>query len=209
MPPRRTRRNPDPDPDQGLAEYLEQVFAEALKAEGVLVSKTSEAYFDYLAFGGEHTLAVLRSGERFEFYVGPLWLFPKEYDVEFLTFGVQVAVLMNREGEQPYDIENVAEVVEKAANATRLLVSLNVNLNVRDSRVYVPKGFIGKAPLSISVRNDARSTTRISRAATEQHFPNVPRPYRKQVSALLQHAYKNDDLVTYLQAKELAALVAE
>jgi hypothetical protein len=36
----------------------------------------------------------------------------------------------------------------------------------------------------------------------------VPRRYRKQVGALLQQAYEDEDLATYLQAKELAALVA-
>jgi hypothetical protein len=37
----------------------------------------------------------------------------------------------------------------------------------------------------------------------------VPQEYRKQIGALLQQAAKTEDLATYLQAKELAAVVAE
>ncbi len=174
MPRRPTRTlHPRRNPDPSLNEYLEQVFADALKAEGVLVPETGEAFFDYHAFGGENTLAVLPSGEKFEFSVGPLYLFPREYEVVFLAFGVQAHVLDADAYDK--DIEKVAKVVEKAADAARLLVNLSDNFNVRDSRVYVPKGFLGKGSLYISVRNSKRSVDRISRAATEQHFPGLPR----------------------------------
>jgi hypothetical protein len=42
----------------------------------------------------------------------------------------------------------------------------------------------------------------------ESRFP-VPRAYRKQIGALVLQAFKDKDLVPYLQAKELAALVAD
>ena len=41
------------------------------------------------------------------------------------------------------------------------------------------------------------------------HLPRVPKAYREQIGGLVRQAFENDDLATYLQARELAALVSE
>jgi hypothetical protein len=41
------------------------------------------------------------------------------------------------------------------------------------------------------------------------HLPRVPKAYREQIGGLVRKAFENDDLATYLQARELAALVSE
>jgi hypothetical protein len=41
------------------------------------------------------------------------------------------------------------------------------------------------------------------------HLPRVPEVYREQIGRLVRQAFENDDLATYLQARELAALVSE
>ena len=50
---------------------------------------------------------------------------------------------------------------------------------------------------------------KIEKALAEARSRDVPKKYRKQVEELFQQAFADDDLATYIQARDLAALVSE
>ena len=193
--PRRSARRRNPDPDINLDDYLVQAFSEVLKARGAHI------------FGANYRLADLPSGERFEFNAGPISLRD-----DTLPMGISVTVF-DDDNEHVEDLNKGMDAidaeVQRAADATRLLVYVSrIAYNWKDWDVYVPKGFPRRNDLHLDIRSEKRSKARVLKLMTEFHFPGVPRQYRKQIGALVQHAYETNDLATYLQAKELAALVA-
>lgn len=197
--PRLPVRRRNPDPDIGLDEYLAQAFAEVLAARGAHV------------FGSNYRLADLPSGERFEFNAGPISL-PISFRDDALPMGILVTVF-DSDNEHIEDLnkgmDTIETEVQRAADATRLLVYVSrIAYDWKDWDVYVPKGFPKRNDLHLDIRSEKRAKARVLKSMTEFHFLGVPRQYRRQIGALVLSAFETNDLGIYMQAKELAALVA-
>jgi len=196
--PRRSARRRNPDPDINLVDYLVQAFSEVLKARGAHI------------FGSNYRLADLPSGERFEFTAASISLPPFRDDP--LPMGISVTVF-DDDNEHVEDLnkgmDTIEAEVQRAADATRLLVYVSrIAYDWKDWDVYVPKGFPKRNDLHLDIRSEKRSKARVLKAMTEFHFLGVPRQYRRQIGALVLSAFETNDLGIYMQAKELAAMVA-
>jgi hypothetical protein len=80
------------------------------------------------------------------------------------------------------------------------------------AHLHLPKGIPSKVEDSILARVRVEGSVYSLYGALETlaryHFL-VPEAYREQIGMLTQQAFEDDDLATYLQARELAALVSE
>jgi hypothetical protein len=196
-PPRaavRARHNPDPS--LSLWEYVDAEFAEALEALGLRSHDDYGAVVITFPSGGS---TVISGQIRLSGYDNGrmIHIRAKTDEADGLS-------------EKAWRSEALP-ALERAAEATG---------NVVDATFY-PRG-MGKRPRtavivpswfprqSVIVAAFSGTKRRVTAAPTmaENRF-RVPQEYRKQIGALLQQAAKTEDLATYLQAKELAAAVAE
>jgi hypothetical protein len=208
MPPRRTLRNPDPY----LLDYLTDEFIAAVVRAGdayrepgyapTVVWNPEPGTYGVMLPKKETYLTGRETHFLFDMHTSPVG------SLSIISYGG--------------DPELAASVVAQAAEETGSVVwweGEDVSFQdgfvsvdrAWDACVYVPSWFPDRARFAAACY---RPTTKkqnkdyISRVMTENAFPGVPRKYRKQIGTIVQEAYAANDLGTYMQAKELAALVA-
>ena len=207
--PARRRRNPDPP--QTLQEYREEAFAEALSAAGVRVEH--DKFFNTLRVTQGDVFVLMmfkRTFIWFELRYGHLWGTPHSREA--------------------LELQALDLLIPLAEQLGEILVSETVNpepsplvtpVSGRSFHVFVPscaKNGLATAhdmyKFLFSFRGSERKAStqagaKIAKALAEIHACRVPKKYRKQVTELFRQAFADDDLGTYLQARELAELVSE
>jgi hypothetical protein len=199
----RRKRNPDP---VDVSDYLAQPFISAIIRAGNDVYDTKTG-----------TTTVTQDG------VG-------RYDVQLPLARGQFSFSLNRRPVGSLSVLNlmgdevaVAHVLARAADAAGFVVEWDgegasfteqgfIDVDPKwGTGIYVPTWFSDRARFAkryYEARDDA-SLVSVAKVIAENIFRGVPKAYRKQIGALVLAAYETNDLGTYLQAKELAALVAE
>jgi hypothetical protein len=209
--PRRTarRRNPDPPPTLG-EQVLLQPFLDVFVRDGAVL----EGYKD--------TYGVRYPGKGVTFDV---WLDPHNVLLVTIEWGVSDA-----------NVQHIGDLLFVAGNAVGVVIVVDVSPTAVRSprfiapqidytmRVFVPsptknKAAVARACYALreyaymggSLEKYEADQAVVARALAESQplLSGVPRTYRKQIVALLQQAFASNDLATYFQARELAAVVSE
>ena len=189
--PPRARRNPDPEP-MSLGEYVEGEVVEVLKALGFSLAEEQGSWLVALPTGGNFFIETKR---RLPGYDNGWAIYIR-------------ALAEYADGVSGNDWRDVAlPALERAAEVTGNVVSAGYNVHGwRASRAVIIPSWFPKQSVVKAGFSDKRKTA--ASVMSENRF-RVPQEYRKQIGALLQQAAATNDLGTYLQAKELAAMVAE
>jgi hypothetical protein len=184
-----------------LREYVGAEFGEALEALGLSVQK-----------GIFSIVATLPVRDR---DVSPVPLVYIETESRVPGYDDRYALYMTAtadDGISEKDWQDVAlPALERAAEATGNVVYAiytygRVIIPSTYGRVIIPSWFPKQSVVRAAFSNTERKTA--ASVMSENRF-RVPQEYRKQIGALLQQAAETNDLAAYLQAKHLAALVAE
>lgn len=200
-----TRRR-NPDPPQTLTQYLAAEFAAAVSEQGARVAPYP-AVTDALAVDYGDTKSKVWFGLAFPHFTAgydyanllrsAAFLAPVAESLgEILTFSTPF----------PWDAAAFPEFIAKPS----------------DLRIFLPSGVKNKRVVANAVQTYRRPSTErasserayaalpvIWKALAEARSRDVPRKYRKQVEELFRSAFRDDDLATYLQARELVAMVSE
>jgi hypothetical protein len=200
--PVRPRRNPDPN--LPFLHYFDAEFTEALEALGVSVQEEDG-----------RLVAVLPNGANFSFTATkylPSGLMPRTANPV-----VSVRAVSDKDDDDNAHLtasaweQSIVGVVERAGEITGNVVVLELfdnSVRWASLRVHVPQRFPRRAAIASLFYNESTTPkAALLRVMAESRFP-VPRAYRKQIGALVLQALKDKDLASYLQAKELAAMVA-
>jgi hypothetical protein len=195
----RPRRRRNPDPPQTLTQHRVAEFIEALSRAGARVER--------YAFGPGITV-------RYEGAIG---------DVLFLPFPhFDYAGVESLQRLAPFFAsvaENLGEILTCSSWCGDLPKFVTKK---RQLRVFLPSGVKNRRAAATAVSTYLQSGTGygsedkaraalplIVKSLAEARSRDVHKKYRPQVEELFRSAFENDDLGTYLQARELAALVSE
>jgi hypothetical protein len=207
--PRTSHRNPDPP--QTLEEYFEEQVAGARKDLETRIPHVSfddfSGRWEYVQKCGLRDLRLNRIPSRAR---GTLYL---------ISATIGLAATSNT-------VAGTARALVRVSDKLRLPVLLHAHRDVeltRFVRIYDGEGFLPvhlHLPSGIPREFERRIYEQVSangsvyelldalETLARYHFL-VPEEYREQIGMLAQQAFEDDDLATYLQARELAALVSE
>jgi len=208
--PARARRNPDPD----LLDYLTDEFIAAVVREGDAYRKQGDdATYVWNPEPGAYGVMLPKKKAADMLTEVTYLLF------EIHTYPVHSLSIISYQG----DPDLAASVVAQAAEETGFVVYWEgedvsfqngfVSVDPKwGASVYVPSWFPDRerfAAACFKPTYNKREQAYVSKVMAQNAFPSVPKQYRRQIGDIVRQAYETNDLAAYLQAKELAALVAE
>lgn len=108
------------------------------------------------------------------------------------------------------NIENARLIRPTTTGTTGITMRVIVPAVVKNKQ-QVADAYLKSIESSLRGTSPGTAGVTLARAFAESQpvFASVPKKYRKQVAELFRSAFEQDDLGTYLQARELAALVSE
>jgi len=218
----RTRRRRNPDP-QTLREYRATAFAEALAQTGRFAVEQSEV------FGGQKLIVSLHDLKVRLGLGGDTTGFPAlgaskvwKADVWWSEPDEMRSLKVSREGRDLF--AHVNEAAEQLGEIILWTSSVPEETLIQPDKNYRAYAFLPgsvknrltAAQVTLKSINDdlsrrsvAAASAKVSKVLAEIQSRHVPREYRKQVTELFRQAFAQEDLATYLQARELAELVSE
>jgi hypothetical protein len=209
MPTRSRSRRRNPDPPQTLTEYREEAFAEALSAAGAHVEH--DKFFNTLRVTQGDVFVLMTFKETFigfELRYGHLWGKPHDRDALKLQACDLLVPLAEQLGEilvfQPVDHQPLPLITPVSGIPFYVFVPSCAKNGLATARAVYGLVYVGSTR-----KTKTEAQAKIVKALAEARSRDVPKKYRPQVEELFRSAFENDDLGTYLQARELAALVAE
>jgi len=210
--PTHSRRRRNPDPPQTLQEYREEAFAEALSAAGAHVEH--DKFFNTLRVTQGDVFVLMTFKKTFigfELRYGHLWGKPHDRDALTLQACDLLVPLAEQLGEilvfQPVDRQPLPLITPVSGIPFYVFVPSCAKNGLATARAVY--GLFYFRALGSTRKTKTEAQAKIVKSLAEARSRDVPKKYRPQVEELFRSAFENDDLATYLQARELAALVSE